>query len=66
MIKVPLKILSDRLHNNPSVLFTRDVWHQEGMSLDEGEDVQTGKRSVGSAGAAVHFHQQHQSFSEII
>lgn len=61
-----LKILTDRLHSTPSVLFTRAVWHQEEMFLDDDEGVQTGKRSLGFAGATVRFHLQHQSLSEII
>lgn len=53
-----LKILADRPHNNPSLLFTWDIWHQKGMVLDDDdEDVQTGRRSAGFAGTTkVHFH----------
>lgn len=62
-IKRILKILTDR---TPSVLFTWVVRHQEEMILDDDEGVQTGKRPGGFAGRTVHFHQQHQSLSEII
>lgn len=48
-----LKILADRPHNNPSALFTWDIWHQEGTMLDdEDEEVQTRRRSAGFAGTA--------------
>lgn len=65
-IKRILKILTDRLHSTPSVLITWDIWRQEEMILDDDEGAQTGKRLFGFAGTTVHFHQQHQSLSEII
>lgn len=65
-MKLKGKVLTDRLHSTPSAFITWDIWHQEEMILADDEGVQTGKRSLGFAGTTAHFHQQHQSLSEII